>query len=262
MRPFAEFPAAALAEIRYVLTDIDDTLTHQGRLPGHAYLAIERLQKAGVKVIPVTAGSSGWCDLIARMWPVEAVIGENGGLYFCRTLKRSTIIRRYWSSDIERQEHCSRLRALAEQILVSVPGSALAPDQHYRETTLALTSHDGAFPERQAADRIVSLLREAGARTTTNSMWVLAWAGDFDKLAMTRRMMANTFGVDIEAERQTFLYVGDSLNDEPMFSFFTNSVGVSTVPQFLDRMSVPPLWVTRGPGGAGFVEIADAILHE
>jgi hypothetical protein len=262
MQPFAEFPRAAQSEIRYVLTDIDDTLTHEGGLPGQTYLAIERLQKAGFKVIPVTAGSSGWCDLIAHMWPVDAVVGENGGLYFYRPQKRSSVIRRYWSSDTERQEHCGRLRTVAEQILQWVPGSAMAPDQHYRETTLALTSTDGTLPEQQAADRMIRLLQVAGAHTTINSMWILAWASDFDKLTMTRRMMADAFGVDIEAELRAFLYVGDSLNDEPMFRFFPNSVGVSTVTRFLDRMSAPPRWITRGPGGAGFVEIADALLHE
>jgi HAD superfamily hydrolase (TIGR01484 family) len=262
MQPFTEFPSAAFSMIRYVLTDIDDTLTHEGGLPGPTYLAIERLHKAGFKVIPVTAGSSGWCDLIAHMWPVDAVVGENGGLYFCRGQKRSSVIRRYWSSDTERQEDCSRLRTVAEQILQWVPGSALAPDQHYRETTLALTSTDGTLPEQQAADRMIRLLQAAGARTTINSMWVLAWVSDFDKLTMTRRMMADAFGVDIEAEPHAFLYVGNSLNDEAMFRFFPNSVGVSTVTRVLDRMSAPPRWVTRGPGGAGFVEVADALLHE
>jgi hydroxymethylpyrimidine pyrophosphatase-like HAD family hydrolase len=109
---------------------------------------------------------------------------------------------------------------------------------------------------------MIRLLQVAGAHTTINSMWILAWASDFDKLTMTRRMMADAFGVDIEAELRAFLYVGDSLNDEPMFRFFPNSVGVSTVTRFLDRMSAPPRWITRGPGGAGFVEIADALLHE
>jgi hydroxymethylpyrimidine pyrophosphatase-like HAD family hydrolase len=103
-RPFSEIPGAALSEIRHVLTDIDDTLTHEGRLPGETYLALERLHAAGFKVIPVTAGSSGWCDLIARMWPVDAVIGENGGLYFRREQACGSIVRDYWSAAHERHE--------------------------------------------------------------------------------------------------------------------------------------------------------------
>jgi HAD superfamily hydrolase (TIGR01484 family) len=262
MQPFAEFPAAARSTVRFVLTDIDDTLTHHGLLPGETYLALERLRNAGFKVIPVTAGCSGWCDLIARMWPVEAVVGENGGLYFRRDKDHGTIIRRYWSPAIEREKNLNRLASLAEHIQLSVPGSRLASDQGYRETTLAITSSNETVPDAVTTELVVDLLREAGAQTTINSMWILSWIGGFDKLAMTRRAVAEVLAVDIEAERQAFLYVGDSLNDEPMFRFFPNSVGVATVSRLLDRLSAPPRWVTRGPGGVGFTEIADTLLQQ
>jgi HAD superfamily hydrolase (TIGR01484 family) len=259
-QPFSEIPVGALSQIRYVLTDIDDTLTHEGLLPGQTYLAVEQLHKAGFIVIPVTAGSSGWCDLIARMWPVDAVIGENGGLYFRRCETGGTIVRGYWSAEPEREEELRRLAILAEQIKRSLPGIVSASDQRYRETRLAMTSSNETLPDPTTTEKIVYLLRAGGARTTINSMWVLGWIGGFDKLAMTRHMMTQVFALDIEAERQKFLYVGDSLNDEPMFGFFPNSVGVSTVTRVLARMSTPPRWVTRGPGGTGFNEIARALL--
>jgi HAD superfamily hydrolase (TIGR01484 family) len=262
MRPFAEFPTASLSAIRYVLTDIDDTLTHEGRLPGQTYLAMERLRQAGLKIIPVTAGSSGWCDLIARMWPVDGIVGENGGFYFHRGHDGHTITRRYWSSETERAEQIARLKAMAKKITLSFTATKLSADQHYRETTLAMTSHRDTLPDKTDVKRIVQLLRDEGARTTINSMWILGWIGGFDKLAMTRRIIAEVFSLDIAADRQAFIYVGDSLNDEPMFQFFPNSVGVSTVSRFLDRMSAAPQWITRGPGGAGFDEVAAALLRD
>ena len=76
MKPFSQFPPALSRQVRFVLTDVDDTLTDGPRLPASAYAAIERLQGAGITVIPVTAAPAGWCDLIARMWPIGAVIGE------------------------------------------------------------------------------------------------------------------------------------------------------------------------------------------
>ncbi len=94
-----------------------------------------------------------------------------------------------------------------------------------------------------------------------NSLWVLGWFGGFDKLAMTRRMLAELFATDIERDRQAFIYVGDSLNDEAMFGFFPNSVGVATVRRYVARMTTPPQWVTQGGGGSGFVEVADALLR-
>jgi HAD superfamily hydrolase (TIGR01484 family) len=260
MRPFAEFPSAARTEIRYVLTDIDDTLTHEGRLSGTTYLALERLYGAGFKIIPVTAGSSGWCDLIARMWPVDAVIGENGGFYFGRGDDRRTIIRRYWSAATERDAEMRRLTDLAEKSMLTLPGTKLSADQRYRETTLAITSDAGELPDAATAADIARLLAAEGGRTTINTMWVLGWLGGFDKLAMTRRLILDLYSIDIEAAKGAFLYVGDSLNDEPMFKFFPNSVGVSSVTKFCDRMSTPPRWITRGSGGAGFTEVATALL--
>jgi hydroxymethylpyrimidine pyrophosphatase-like HAD family hydrolase len=55
MQPFEQFPSHRLAEIRWVLTDVDDTLTAGPRLPAATYEAIERLHDAGYRVIPVTA---------------------------------------------------------------------------------------------------------------------------------------------------------------------------------------------------------------
>ncbi len=104
-------------------------------------------------------------------------------------------------------------------------------------------------------------LGEAGARTTLNSLWVLGWFGDFDKLAMTRRMLAELFATDIERDAEHCLYIGDSLNDAPMFGFFPHSVGVATVCQYADRMPALPRWITKGAGGAGFVEVADRLLR-
>src|SRR5215469_18940503 len=129
MRPLADFPAAAADDISYVLTDIDGTLTREGRLPAATYGALERLQEAGLKVIPVTAGSSGWCDLIARMWPVDAVIGENGGFYFGRQSNGIAIERRYWTDKAGRDKDGERLRAVLDEIVRLVPGTAPSPDQ-------------------------------------------------------------------------------------------------------------------------------------
>src|SRR5258708_39741422 len=82
MKSFAEFPAEACRAIRVVLFDIDDTLTTRGRLTDSAYAALARLHEAGFTTIPITGRPAGWCDHIARMWPVAGVVGENGAFYF------------------------------------------------------------------------------------------------------------------------------------------------------------------------------------
>ena len=67
MQALAAMPLNVAAGIRVVLTDIDDTLTTDGRLPADAYAALERLEQAGIQVVPITGRPAGWCDHIARM---------------------------------------------------------------------------------------------------------------------------------------------------------------------------------------------------
>jgi HAD superfamily hydrolase (TIGR01484 family) len=255
MEPFEQFPGALRGQIRFVLTDVDDTLTDGPRLSAAAYAATERLASSEITVIPVTAAPAGWCDLMARMWPVGAVIGENGGLCFRHDRASGLTERHYWAEPAERVEAAARLAALGAEITAALPGARIAHDQRYREVTLAFTNRDAAESEE-----ILARLSAADARATLNSIWVLGWFGDFDKLAMTRRMMTELFAIDLERDAERCLYMGDSLNDAPMFGFFPYSVGVSSVHNYADRMPALPRWVTRGAGGAGFVEVAEALL--
>lgn len=255
MKPITEFPHGLRRRIRFLLTDVDDTLTFQGRLSAEAYAALERLDRAGIVVVPVTAAPAGWCDLIARMWPVGAVVGENGGFYFSLDRQTRAVRREFWLSADERARSMARLRDVAEQILSTVLGAGPAPDQPFRQITWAI---EPSGPS--AADEIAAAWHAAGAHWTINSLWVLGWLGDFDKLSMSLRMAREAFAVDLASDREAVLYVGDSLNDEPMFRFFPNSVGVSTVASYLDRLEATPRYVTTGAGGTGFVEVADALL--
>lgn len=254
MQPFDRFPPAWARRIRFVLSDVDDTLTEGPRLPAATYAAVECLHRAGIAVIPVTAAPAGWCDLIARMWPVAAVIGENGGLCFDRAPGQRRTRRHYWVDDDARRRDRNRLAALGETIRAAIPAAALADDQTYRETTLAFAY------EPSSSEAIRAAFTAAGARSIVNSLWVLGWFGAFDKLEMARRILRALFATDIAAAADTILYVGDSLNDAPMFGFFPHSVGVASVVRWLDRLPAPPRWVTRGGGGAGFVEVAEALI--
>src|SRR5882762_5704291 len=121
MRPLGEFPAAARRAICFVLLDIDDTLTTGGRLTAAAYRALEDLSRRGLRVIPVTGRPAGWCDLIARLWPVDAVIGENGAFYFRYDHEARRMTRCFWLSAEGREMARRRLDRLAEEILAAIP---------------------------------------------------------------------------------------------------------------------------------------------
>ena len=261
MRPLAEFPSAARAAIRGVFTDIDDTLTTDGRLTADAYGALERLRGAGFLVVPITGRPAGWCDHIARMWPVDAVVGENGAFYFRYDSGARRLRRRFLQSAGARAEGRRRLAELQAKILAEVPGCAVASDQAYREADLAIDyCEDVPRLARAAVDRIVALMEDAGVHAKVSSIHVNGWFGDYDKLTMTRLLMAEVFDTELEAARARFVFVGDSPNDAPLFGAFPHAVGVANLCDFAGQLDAEPAYLTKARAGAGFVELAELLL--
>lgn len=261
MKPLAQLPENVRKSIRFVLTDIDDTLTDEGRLGAQAYSALERLTGAGIKVVPITGRPAGWCDHIARMWPVDGVVGENGAFYFRYLETSRTMLRRFLKDDAQRNADRHRLAELRERILSEVPGAGLSADQAYREADLAIDFCEDvpALGKDQVA-RIVELFQQAGAQAKISSIHVNGWFGDWDKLSMTRLLFSEQFATDLDTARETVVFSGDSPNDAPMFDFFPNSVGVANVLDFQGQLAAEPAWITSRRGGAGFVELADLLL--
>ena len=250
MKPLAELDARAIGAL---LFDIDETLTTEGKLTARAYAALEKLHAAGKKVIAVTGRPAGWCDHLARMWPVDAVVGENGAFYFY--FAEGKLHKRFADDAATRAAKRAKLEAIGKKILQSVPGSALASDQAYRETDLAIDYCEDVSPlPLEVAERIATLMRGAGLTARVSSIHVNGWFGDYDKLAMTRRLLQERFSM----ENREVVYVGDSPNDVPMFEFFENSVGVANVRRF--KLTSNPKFVTGASAGAGFAELVAHLL--
>jgi len=255
-------PAAAAKNIRGVFCDIDDTLTSEGKLTARAYAALERLHADGKLVIPITGRPAGWCDHIARMWPVDAVVGENGAFYFYYDRARRKLAQRFLFDAQTRATNREKMSVVRERILREVPGCALASDQLYREADLAIDFCEDVPRLAEAEiDRIVGLMRAAGMTAKISSIHVNGWFGDYDKLGMTRTLMQERHGVDLARDEARYLFVGDSPNDAPMFRFFSNSVGVANVADFGARLSDAPAYVASRRSGEGFVEIAERLLE-
>jgi HAD superfamily hydrolase (TIGR01484 family) len=259
---FERIPAELLKNMRGVLFDLDDTFTSHGKIPACSFEALWALKNAGLAAVSVTGRPAGWCDHIARMWPVDGVVGENGAFYFWFDEKKRKLQKRFLDTDSVRAEKRQRLLDVRDEILATVAGCALASDQHYRESDLAIDYCEDIVPlGQEAVKKICEIFKAHGATYKVSSIHVNGWFGEYDKLGMVKRFMAERFGLELDTEKGSFAYCGDSPNDEPMFGYFPISVAVRNVMRFVDHMQILPAYITSLEGGEGFAEFAYHILQ-
>jgi HAD superfamily hydrolase (TIGR01484 family) len=259
MKPIAELTAEEALGVRYFLMDIDDTLTMQGKLLSSSYSALWKLKDAGLKVIPVTGRPAGWCDLIAREWPVDGVVGENGALAFWEA--PGSVLKAEYHPNAVRNNH-SVLERIKEKALEEFPEIRLAKDQFARLFDIALDfAEDEPVLPISAAQRIKEIAEEEGAVARISSIHVNIWMGDYNKLSMVERFLAGRFGWKSGAGDREVLFVGDSPNDEPMFARFPLTCAVSNIRRYADFIKHKPAFVAGKAGGDGFAEIAGIFLE-
>jgi HAD superfamily hydrolase (TIGR01484 family) len=256
--PWARCEPWRLAGIRGVLTDIDDTLTTEGQVPMGVVAALAALREAGVPVIAVTGRPMGWSRAIAEHTPLAAVVAENGSLALVRD--GATVRVDYVDPEPVRDANAERLRAVAARIVAEIPGATLAQDSPGRVTDIAVDHAEFTHLDSARIADVVALMKSEGMNATVSSIHVNGWFGAHTKLSGAAWIVARLFGRDLAAERDAWLYVGDSTNDELMFASFPLSVGVANLLDFADRLRQWPAFITALDRGRGFVEVAEALL--
>ena len=261
MQPLSTIPDELCSRLRYLFTDIDDTMTDRGLLPASSLEAMWKLYEAGVRVVPVTGRPAGWCDHIARMWPVEAVVGENGAFYFSYDRHERRMHRVYVLPDEERNKGRSLLETARKRVLEEVPEAAIAADQPFRLYDIAVDFAEDVGPLSDAqVDRICSVMEDVGLHYKISSIHVNAWYGDYDKVGCMRFLLQRDASGALADALEESVFIGDSPNDEPAFAAFPASIGVANVSDFLSRMKTPPAYITEARGARGFAEAVDTIL--
>jgi HAD superfamily hydrolase (TIGR01484 family) len=253
LKPLEELDASG---VRVVLFDVDDTLTTQGKLTAEAYGALEALQRAGLHTVAVTGRAAGFCEYAARMWPVDAVVGENGG--FCFRFAGGKVEHEYRETAEVRASNRERYAAISRAIVAAVPGCAVASDERYRETDFTIDhAEEVAALSAEAVERIAALMRRESLRVAVSSIHIHGWFGDYDKGIAACDVLRRHFDMEPAAA----LFVGDSPNDASMFAAFPKSVGVANVRKYAGRMVAEPKYVTSASYGAGFAELAAHLLR-
>lgn len=249
--------AQELQHVRYLFTDIDDTLTTEGKLLPSTYDALWELSRAGIAVVPVTGGSAGWCEHIVRAWPVAAVIGESGA--YAVTRRSGEVVFEYWENGALQGERQRQHLGAIEKLISEKGGSfKIAHDQVFRlaDVAIDIQGHDTQDVEDLACD-----IRAIGGTVAISSIHINTWIGDYDKRAMSERLLTSIFGVDPIELPSVTAFVGDSRNDAPMFGFIRNSFGVGNILPVLPHLQHVPRWISSQPAGLGFADIAGTILN-
>jgi HAD superfamily hydrolase (TIGR01484 family) len=257
-----KLPPETATNLLGIFFDIDDTFTTHGKILSGPYQALWTLKGSGLRVVPITGRPAGWCDHIARMWPVDGVVGENGALYFWFDEAERKLKKRFLDPDKVRAANRQRLEEIRDEILTAVPGTAVASDQPYRETDLAIDYCEDVTPlDRSAVDQIREIFKKHGANCKVSSIHVNGWFGNYNKLGMAKILAQERWKLDLDTSKGRFLFCGDSPNDEPMFQYFPHTAGVKNVLRFAEQMKHLPSFLANKEGGDGFTEIAETIIR-
>jgi len=276
MQSLSQWSADDRRPIIGVLTDIDDTLTTEGAITPDALQALADLRAAGLHVIPITGRPVGWSKPFALSWPVDAIVAENGAVALIQPRppvenlgknntqplpdKREVLSKRYQQDAATRATNFARMQQVAQRVLHEVPGTTLAEDSPGRETDIAIDHSEFTHLGPEQIAQVVQIMQSEGMCATVSSIHINGWFGAHNKLEGARWIVRELLGRELDAEIARWVYVGDSTNDQLMFQHFPFSVGVANIRRFAAELTHQPRFITPSERGAGFAEVARALL--
>jgi len=276
MQPLSHWPVEDRRQIIGVFTDIDDTLTTSGAITSDALQALGELKAAGLPVIAITGRPVGWSEPFARSWPVDAIVAENGAVALVHNHplgenidkkdlpvlpdKDGALSKRYQQDAATRNANFARMQQVVRRVLLEVPCTKLAEDSPGRETDMAVDHSEFTHLPPDKIAQVVQIMQSEGMCATVSSIHINGWFGAHNKLEGARWIVRELLGRELDTEIGRWVYVGDSTNDQLMFQHFPQSVGVANIRRFEAELTHSPRYITQGERGAGFSEVARALL--
>ena len=255
MKPLSSWQITERQKIVGVFTDIDDTLTTEGGITSDALQALHNLKAAGLMVIPITGRPVGWSIPFASIWPVDAMVAENGAVALLHNPTTNQVNKIYQQDEATRTHNFEQMQRIAQRVLKEIPGTALAQDLPGRETDIAFDHSEFHKLSQDQIQQVLQLLKQEGMTATVSSIHINAWFGDHNKWHGAQWILKELTGRDLKQELDQWVYVGDSTNDQVMFEHFTHSVGVANIKRFEKELKHLPKYITQQERGAGFAEV-------
>ena len=259
MKNINEITKSEASEVKYILTDIDGTLTGpDGRISPEIYEMLWKLREAGFILIPVTGRTAGWAAVAITDWPVDAIIVESGSVvYYLENGSRKEFV--HPSVPADRYSVHKKIREVA---LAKNPKIKVSIDQYSRFNDFAFNYAEDEDDKLtfEEAKEVLDAVKAIGAKGNISSIHVNTWFGDYDKLPMSLLYLKEHYGV--ENPEECVIYFGDAANDEEMFGFFPKACAVANFMKYAEHAKHLPTYITTFEGGKGFCEAAEILLTE
>ena len=251
--PFSTLSEQEKSKVKYIITDVDDTITRRGKLTPEALKALWDLKFAGKTIVLLTGGSAGWADCYIRQWPVDVVIAESGAVMMGHKGDGSII---YTVNPLIKQPEANEKR---QKLLKATAGVPLSSDQYARLFDVAYDKAKLTLEEKHILENTIKM---SGAYYSESSIHINAWFAPYDKLSALLHFMKSLYNVDESTLRRESVYLGDSYNDQPMFASIPLSVGMHFIEDHRAEFKFLPKYITEGEGGVGFAEFARELLRK
>ncbi len=213
-----------------------------------------KLKQHGITLIPVTGACAGWCDCMVRTWPISSIIGENGAFYIERNTDGSYSYL-HTLDDREREQNWRQLQRLKKDTHENFSQAKQTADQPFRLNDIAFDIGQDHKVNRQEAQKIADFCKTKGANAKISSIHINVWLGEYSKSLTAIKWLQ-----EHNISNKNAIFIGDSPNDEDMFSCFNTTIGVANIKPFLDELNTLPTYVTSKSGGYGFAEFIQLLL--
>lgn len=257
MKNINEITNSEALKIKYILTDIDGTLTDENsQIAPETYAMLKRLHDAGYVVIPVTGRTAGWASVAITDWPVDAIIVESGSIvYYLENGSRKEFVH----PSVPKDRYASHEK-IRETALKANPRIKVSIDQYSRFNDFAFNYAEDEDDKLtfEEAKEVLDAVKTLGAKGSISSIHINTWFGDYNKLPTSLLYLKEHYGV--ENPKDCVIYFGDAANDEEMFGYFPNACGVANIMKYADHMEKLPTYITTYEGGKGFCEAANILL--
>ena len=239
--------------LRLIATDMDGTLTQQGKFTASLLQAFEDLRVADIPVLIITGRSAGWVSGLATYLSVVGAIAENGGLFYPADALHPVAL----TPIPNLTEHRQQLKVVYQRLKLEFPHIQESSDNCFRLTDWTFDNRDLTRTQLQQLDALCSSL---GWGFTYSSVQCHIKPASQDKAVGLMQVLRDYFP---QYTPEQVLTVGDSPNDASLFNpqLFPLSVGVANVLDYAEELIYQPTYITTAVEGAGFCELVRSVCQ-